>query len=100
MKIYFERTGGFAGLRLQLSLELDDLAAEDSESLEKMVAEADFFHRPEPVVARGVSDGFQYTLTVEQDDDQRTMQVSEGALPEELRPLLNDLSVRARSRRR
>jgi hypothetical protein len=100
MKIYFERIGGFAGLKLALTLDLDDLAADDAEALQKMVQDASFFHRPEPDKAPGISDGFQYTLTVEQDADQRTLQVSEGALPEELRLLMNDLSIRARSRKR
>jgi hypothetical protein len=99
MKIYFERTGGFAGLRLAVNLDLDYLPTEDAGTLQKLVEEADLFHLPEPVAGPGVVDGFQYAITVERKGEQRTFQVGDDVLPAGLRPLINDLTLRARSHR-
>ena len=100
MKINFERSGGFAGLKLAFSLDSDSLPADDAAALKKLVEDTDFFNLPEPEAGRGHPDGFQYAITVEQDGQQRTLRVSENMLPEKLRPLVNDLSIRARTQRR
>ena len=99
MRIYFERTGGFAGMKLAVDLDLDNLPPDDAATLENLVDDADVFNLPEPVMGPGYPDGFQYTLTVERDSEQRTLQVSERALPEELQPLISELSARARSQK-
>jgi len=46
-----------------------------------------------------MADGFIYTLSVEDDDEHCTVRVGERALPENLQPLVNDLSIRARTQR-
>jgi hypothetical protein len=86
-------------MKLAVDLDLDSLPTDEAATLENLVDEADVFHLPEPDMSPGYPDGFQYTLTVERDSEQRTLQVSERALPEELQPLINELSARARSRR-
>ena len=100
MKISFERTGGFAGLMLAVRLELNSLPAEDAAALQKLVEDSDFFHLPEPDAQQGFPDGYRYTIMVEREAEQRTVEFSEGALPEQLRALVNDLSIRARSQGR
>jgi hypothetical protein len=100
MKIYFERSGGFAGMKLMLNLDLDELPADDATTLENLVDEADIFNRSEPDASLGYPDGFQYTITVELESQQRTLQFSDETLPEELQPLVSELSARARSQRR
>jgi hypothetical protein len=100
MKISFERTGGFAGMRLAINLDVDSLPASDAAILRKLVADADFFNLAETPAGNAVPDGFQYALMVEGDGKQRTIQVAEMSIPDKLRPLLNDLSLRARSQRR
>jgi len=100
MKINFERSGGFAGVKLVFSLDSDSLPADDAAVLKKLVEDVDFFHLPEPGAGGGQPDGFQYAITVEQEGQQRTLRVSENMLSEKLRPLVNDLSMRARTQRR
>jgi hypothetical protein len=97
MKISFERTGGFAGMRMATTLDLDSLPDSEAAALRKLITDADFFNLMMPDVGKVIPDGFQYAITIEGDGKQRTIQVTDGAVPDKLRPLLDDLSVRARS---
>lgn len=100
MKISFERTGGFAGMSVAITVEVDSLPEPDAAALRKLVKDADFFNLVETRPGRAISDGFQYTITVEGDDQQRSLQVTDTSVPDKLRPLLDYLSLRARSQRR
>jgi len=99
MKISFQRTGGFVGIPITLNLDLDALPESDAVSLRKMIADADFFELTESHLAKQVPDGFQYDITVEGDGNRRTIEVTDMNMPSKLRPLVNDLSLRARSQR-
>jgi len=46
-----------------------------------------------------IADGFQYTITVESDTATHIIHTSDTTVPDELRPLLEELSQRARSQR-
>jgi hypothetical protein len=100
MKISFERTGGFAGMRMVTTVDVDSLPASEAAMLRKLVADVDFFNLSEIPAGKAIPDGFQYAITVEGDGKQRTIQVAEASIPDKLRPLLKDLSVRARSQPR
>jgi hypothetical protein len=100
MKISFERTGGFAGMRMSITVNLDSLPDPDAASLRKLVTDADFFNLTEIHAEQAIQDGFQYAITVEGDSQQRTIQMTDAAIPDKLRPLLENLSLRARSQRR
>ena len=100
MKISFERTGGFAGMRVAVSVDSQNLPAQDAAALAKMVNDAGFFNLPEHPTAQGRPDGFQYTISIDSDGKQRTMQIVDGSLPAALQPLVNDLILRARTQKR
>jgi hypothetical protein len=100
MKIYFERTGGFAGLRLSINLDLEFMPAGEAESLQKLIDEANLFTISEPENKPGMADSFQYKIIIEQNGKQRTLQFGDGTVPIGLQALVNDLSLRARSQRR
>lgn len=100
MKIYFERSGGFAGLVMQANVDLDDLPADEAENLQKLVDDADLFHLDAPAEMPGYADGFHYSLKVEKDADSRSFAFSEGYIPAELVPLVNELSKRAHYQKR
>jgi hypothetical protein len=99
MKIDFLRTGGFAGMNLATSVDLDTLPVEEADVLQKLVDESDFFHIPEPSKIPGRTDGFQYTITIQREGENRSLQIGESTIPEGLLPLLNNLALRARSRK-
>jgi hypothetical protein len=96
MKISFERTGGFAGMRVAISLDLEALPDLEAKTLKKLVLDADFFSLTEPRDGRTYADGFQYTIAIEGEEQHRTLQLSDGSIPEKMRPLVEYLSLRAR----
>jgi hypothetical protein len=100
MKISYERTGGFAGMRIGVDLDLQNLPAVEAAALENQVKEADFFHLTEVLGSKAVPDGFQHAITVESGTQKRTIRFADGAVPEALRSLLDDLSARALAQRR
>ncbi|CAG1014661.1 hypothetical protein ANAEL_05045 [Anaerolineales bacterium] len=100
MKITFEQSGGFMGLKSGLAIDLSDLPSDDAETLRRLVDESNFFTLAENPPARPVPDGFQYTITIETKMTKHTVHMSDTTIPEELRPLLQELSHRARPQRR
>jgi hypothetical protein len=100
MKIIFERSGGIMGLKSSLSIDLDELPLDQTETLKRLVEEAHFFTLTENSLTRPNPDGFQYTITIETDTAKRTVHTSDTTAPDELRPLLQELSQRARSQRK
>jgi hypothetical protein len=99
MRIMFERTGGLMGRKASLTLDLEELPRDQSETLSRLVDEAHFFTLPENPPTRPIPDGFQYTITVETDTGKHTVCTGDTTAPDELRPLLQELSQRARLQR-
>lgn len=98
MKIEFERSGGFMGRTVKLSLDLDQLPSDQAQTLRLLVDQADFFNLPADSPAPPMPDSFSYTITVTTDTITHTVRTSDAAAPEKLRSLLMDLSARARAR--
>ena len=100
MRIIFERSGGIMGSKSSLTINLDDLPPDQTETLHRLLDDANFFTLTENPPTRPNPDGFQYTITVETDTVKHTVHTSETSAPDELRPLLQELSQRTRSQRR
>jgi len=100
MRIIFDRSGGLMGLKSSLTINLDDLPLDQAETLRKLLDEAHFFTLTENPTAPPKPDAFQYTITVETDKAKRTIHTSDTNAPEQLRPLLQELSLRARLQRK
>ena len=99
MRISFERTGGFAGMRLTTTVDTATLPPEEANQLRQLVEAADFFHLPATITSPSPQpDRFQYRLTVEENGQQHTVRVSEAAAPDALRPLIEWLMDAARRR--
>jgi hypothetical protein len=100
MRIDFERTGGFAGVRLTATIDSDTLSPEEADNVREMVDAANFFNLPPKIAAReqGV-DRFQYRVTVESEGRRHSVDIQEAAIPPPVRPLLQWLSAAARKKR-
>jgi hypothetical protein len=97
MRISFERMGGFAGIRKQTIVDTATLPPNEAQELLRLVEAADLFKLPEQITSPNPqSDRFQYKLMVEDQGKQHTVTVSEAALPETLRPLIEWLDNLAR----
>lgn len=90
MKVKFERTGGFAGMRMVAEFDSGSMPPEEARQLDEMVKTSDFFNLPEvfPTPEKG-ADYFQYALTVESKGRTHTVLVSEASVPAGLRPLID-----------
>ncbi len=97
MRIEFERTGGFAGMRMATTMQTESLSPEAAREWHMLVEAARFFDLPAVIAspARG-ADRFVYKLTIEAEAQRHTIEVGEAAVPEALQPLLQRLTTLAR----
>lgn len=91
MQVSFERTGGFAGMRLSTVVDSHDLEKEEQVQLEEEIRQADFFHLPAHTMQPGGVDRFEYQITVDWGDLHHSVTVGETGMPESLRPLVQHL---------
>ena len=99
MKITFERSGGFAGLRLNAAFDTELLPDETATALQRLVEDADFFALPAILPGSpNTADMYQYVVTVEDDTHSHTVTASEDAAPDALRQLFDYLLRLARKR--
>ncbi len=99
MRIIYERSGGLMGRKVRFSLDLNKLPGDQAEILERLLKEADFFNLPEKFISNPVADEFTYLITVETALHRHTIRITDSSITDPLRPLLDDLSVRARTTR-
>lgn len=88
MRVYFERTGGFMGMRIVASFDTRELPEEEAQTLIDLLDEVEFFQLPSRLESPMPGmDQFHYVLTVsteqviEIDDDARRSRPA--SLPEE-----------------
>jgi|SRR6478736_9266811 len=96
VKIYFERTGGFAGIRTSASLDTDRLPPNESEQLNNMCNNMNFFNLPSKSESKsGAADLFRYKITIESKDGKHTVETTDISMTPELENLVNFLSDKA-----
>jgi hypothetical protein len=101
MRIHFERSGGFAGMRMTTTVDTSTIPPDEAQELQKLVESAEFFSLPELIPTRGSqTDRFRYKVKVETGGRRHTVDTGEDAAPDTLRPLLRRLTDIARSTRR
>jgi hypothetical protein len=98
-KIYYERTGGFMGRKVSVTIDFDDLPEEQAELLDELLDEADFFELPADLTKPTMPDSFTYNITISSEERQHSVRVSDATAPDDLRPLLEELSRQARMQR-
>lgn len=98
MRIYFERSGGFMGMRVETTIDTSTLPDEEAQVLHEMLDAASFFQLPEDLTtASGGADQFQYKLIVESEDQEpHTVRLGDVSAPPEIQPLLRKLTMMAR----
>lgn len=99
MHIQFERTGGFAGMRLAVELTEDDLSEDELKALQTALQQADFFELPQKSTGGGQPDRFIYQITIESEARSHTIEMGEGDIPEKVQPLIQQLNLLARQHR-
>lgn len=98
MRVYYERTGGFAGIRRATTLDTQELSGRQAQELRQLVNEVHFFGLPCKISSKNPEavDLFHHKLTVRTTESQHTVEAWEDAVPEELYPLIKWLTTAAR----
>jgi len=96
-KIQFERSGGFGGLRTAVTVDLATLPPEKAQQIQDLIESSTFFDLPSSLPGIGAgADQFHYRLTIAGQDREHSIETTDAAAPEELRPLLRELTLLAR----
>lgn len=98
--IWFERSGGFAGISTSVEIDSKILSTEEVEKLRQLIDQSGFieYHKSDSTPGN-MPDQFQYKITIEYQGEKQTVEFGESAVPDSFRPLVNYLSQKARSKR-
>jgi hypothetical protein len=93
MKIRFERSGGFAGLTFDDTIDLNKLSADDASNIRQLVNNSGLLSMPQSLASfRSGPDRFQYVITIEDQETTHTVKLDEEAVPPSMKPLLQRLT--------
>jgi hypothetical protein len=96
VKVNFLRTGGFLGREMKSFLDLNEMPEDESQEIQRMILESNFFNIPQNLIEPSKHDEYEYTITVESGNSHHTVQTTDTSAPESLRPLLEKLSSLAK----
>lgn len=100
-RIKFERTGGFAGMRIAKDLKLDDLTDEQAHTLLEILDDLDFEELPEQMTdTESMPDQFTYVITVETQRGEHTVVTGDASAPEKMQELLQLLNRLVRTKKK
>jgi glutamate mutase epsilon subunit len=93
MRISWSRTGGFAGISQDKSLDTNSLTDEENQQILTLVAAVDFFNLPTRIASQSTyPDSFEYLLTVEDGTKEHSVIIAETALTGKLSSLVQLLN--------
>lgn len=100
-RIKYERTGGFAGMRIATDLKMDDLSDEHASRILELLDDLDFEELPEELMSEdAVPDQFTYKITVETKRGEHTVTTGEASAPEKMQELFRLLDRLARTKKK
>jgi hypothetical protein len=100
-KIKFERTGGFAGIRLAADMELDKLPEDQKHEILDLLDKMDFEDLPEKLAGKKpVPDEFTYSIVVVSSKSEYKVLAGASAMPHEMTPLIEILEQFAKRQAR
>jgi hypothetical protein len=100
MRIYLERTGGFAGMSRTMTVDTTSIPKETANLLPQLLEESNFFNLPAYIDSPSPQpDRLQYQLTIEDNGQTHSVSVGESSIPTNLKPLIEWVNNAARSER-
>jgi hypothetical protein len=91
-QIRFERQRGFMGRKVFLNLDLYGLPTEEARKMELLISNAHLFSLPSEPGITPNPEAYIYTLEINFEGRQHTIHTTDGAAPDNLRPLLVELT--------
>ena len=98
LRVSFEQSGGFAGLLKGCVLDADELPADESAELRRLVAASGLDVSREDL-SRNARDRRQLAITIDRGGERVAIVCDDGCTPEGARPLVAFLAARARPQR-
>ena len=95
MKIKFVQTGGFAGLTKEAEVDTDAISADEKSVLHKAIEDSDFFNI-QTQDSEPMPDAEQVYITVEEEGKSHMVSFNVMNLPDNLKPLVDDLKKQAK----
>jgi hypothetical protein len=99
MRVQFEKDGGFAyfpGLYKTVTIDTDELSAEEANEIERLIEAAHFFDLPAAAPPpRGAADYFQYTISVATPERHYTVRLTDPIRDPNAQALVNYLNEKA-----
>jgi hypothetical protein len=95
LRVSFEQSGGFAGLLKSCVLDADELPADESAELRRLVA-ASGLETSSEAASRGMRDRRQLAITIDRGGERVEIVCDDGSTPEDARPLVAFLVARAK----
>ncbi len=100
MNIHFERSGGFTGISVKVTIDTNNLQPEQSRTITEALSAARFFELPEKLrQPEGRADQFVYRLVVDDNTRHHAVEMDDSAVPEPLQPILRQMILLARQQR-
>jgi hypothetical protein len=100
-RIKFERTGGFAGIRMAADIKLEDLPEDQAHTISELLDDMDFQELPANMMGKSnMPDQFTYTITVQTRKWEHTVVAGESSAPEKMQELIQLLNRLARTQKR
>jgi hypothetical protein len=96
LKIYFERSGGFTGIPVSMTIDTAFLPYKDAQKIQNLVEDSHFFELspvPNKTTKGGAADYFQYQITIENGTRKHTVKSDDISIDSKLKPLVGLLTM-------
>jgi emfourin len=90
--INFKRTGGILGREMTMDFDLGTMPGSVAQRLDNLLSTSHFFEVPVVDELSTRPDEYEYVITVVAGNSIHTIHVSDTAMPEALRPLVEELT--------
>ena len=91
-RVKFERTGGFAGIRIAADIDVNELPDEQKHQIIDLLDDMDFEDLPKKLVGKmPIPDEFVYSVVVISSEKEYKVLAGESAIPDDMQPLLEIL---------
>jgi hypothetical protein len=103
LKIFFEQSGGIAGLSRKITIDTNSLPSSEVQEIESIVDSSKFYELPSSTIPQpkkndGAADYFKYKITLESDtgSNPHTVETTDITMPSKLSPFITYLRRKAK----
>lgn len=105
LKIFFEQSGGIAGISRKVTIDTHSLPPSEVHEIEAIVDRSKFFELPSTILqpkSSTAADYFKYKITLESDsgNNKHTVETTDITMPSELSPFVVYLRRKAKEQNR